>query len=176
MDRVSIVAQDADQINPIAGAEVSDRLDNKADDGAKVGALSVGTLGSLTGLLVGIGVLAIPGMGPIMLAGATATALATTAVGGVIGAATGSLLGGLIGLGIPEEQAKIYHDHVTAGQYLVMVDGTESEIAQAAAILHNLGIEEWGMYDLPTVERHSTSYTAPIAPSVDNLAVVNDRR
>ncbi|WP_034937144.1 hypothetical protein [Gloeocapsa sp. PCC 73106] len=49
----------------------------------------------LTGLLVGLGALAIPGVGPIMLAGAVATALATTAARGVSGVAAGSLLGGL---------------------------------------------------------------------------------
>lgn len=176
MDRVSVVAQDSDQLDPMAGTEVSDRLDNKADDGAQVGAVSGGTLGGLTGLLVGIGVLAIPGLGPIMLAGAAATALATTAVGGAIGAATGGLLGGLIGMGIPEERAQIYHDRVTAGQYLVMVDGTDSEIAQAEGILNNLGIEEWNMYDLPAVEeRHSASYSTPVISREDTFAT-SDRR
>lgn len=175
MDRVSVVAQNSENMDAIADAEVSEHLDNRADDGAKAGAMSGGTLGSLTGLLVGLGVLAIPGIGPIMLAGAAATALATTAAGGMIGAATGSLLGGLIGLGIPEERAKIYHDRVTAGQYLVMVDGTESEISRAETILQNLGIEEWGMYDLPTVERHSTTHNAPVNPGVDSFAVTERR-
>ncbi len=175
MDRVSVVAQNPEKIDAIADTEVSQHLDNRSDDGAMVGAMSGGTVGSLTGLLVGIGVLAIPGIGPIMLAGAAATALATTAVGGMIGATTGSLLGGLIGLGIPEERARIYQDRVTAGQYLVMVDGTDSETSRAKAILQNLGIEEWEMYDLPPVERHSTTHAAPVAPGVDSFAVT-DRR
>jgi hypothetical protein len=175
MDRVSVVAQNSEKIDAGKDAEVSEHLDNRSNDGAMVGAMSGGTVGSLTGLLVGIGVLAIPGIGPIMLAGAAATALATTAVGGVIGASTGSLLGGLIGLGIPEERAKIYHDRVTAGQYLVMVDGTDSEISRAKAILQNLGIEEWEMYDLPPVERHSTIHTGPVAPGVDSFVSANRR-
>jgi hypothetical protein len=153
MDRVSVVAQDADRKGSIAGATTSDhhsdtKSDNKADDGAKAGALSGGALGGLTGLLVGLGALAIPGLGPIMLAGAAATALATTAAGTAIGAAAGTLLGGLIGMGIPEDRAKVYNDRVSAGEYLVMVDGTEAEIARAQAILNHRGVEEWGVYDI----------------------------
>ena len=149
MDRVSVVAQDTNRNDTMAGADVNNRADNKADDGVKVGALSGGALGGLTGLLVGIGALAIPGLGPIMLAGAAATALATTAAGTAIGAAAGSLLGGLIGMGIPEERARVYNDRVSKGAYLVMVDGTETEIAHAEAMLNHRGIEEWGVYDIP---------------------------
>ncbi len=149
MDRVSVITQDADRKDDIAGAEVRERVDNKADEGAKVGALSGAALGGLTGLLVGLGTLAIPGIGPIMLAGATATALATTVAGVGIGAAAGSLLGALIGLGIPEERARVYNERVERGHYLVIVDGADAEIARAEAILHHRGIEEFGIYDHP---------------------------
>lgn len=160
MDRVSVVAQDSDRNQVIAGAEVHDQADNQADEGVKVGALSGGALGGLTGLLVGIGALAIPGIGPIMLAGAAATALATTAAGSAIGAATGSLLGGLIGMGIPEERARVYNNRISAGEYLVMVDGTDTEIAQAQAILSHRGIEEWGVYDVPATQAAAVSPAA----------------
>ena len=175
MERVSVVAKDSaapgsvapgsvqndvPRNDTIAGATVRDRTDNKADDGAKVGALSGGAVGGLTGLLVGIGALAIPGLGPIMLAGAAATALATTAAGGAIGAAAGSLLGGLVGMGIPEDRARVYSDRIAAGEYLVMVDGTDAEIAQAEAILNHRGIKEWGVYDIPESRTAPVSQTA----------------
>lgn len=159
MERVSVVAQDSDRRSTIAGADVTDPVDNKADDGAKVGALSGGALGGLTGLLVGIGALAIPGVGPIMLAGAAATALATTAAGSALGAAAGSILGGLVGMGIPEERARVYNDRVSAGEYLVMVDGTDTDIARAEAILNHRGIEEWGIYDIPNAGVASVAQT-----------------
>lgn len=159
MDRVSVITQDRDQPDQIAGADVHDRTGNKADEGATVGALSGGALGGLTGLLVGLGTLAIPGIGPIMLAGATATALATTLAGGAIGAVTGGLLGALIGLGIPEERARVYHDRVARGEYLVIVDGSDAEIRRAEAILHRGGIEEYGIYDAPVHATH-TSHVA----------------
>lgn len=165
MDQVSVVAKDSAQNENIAGADVSDHADNKADDGAKVGALSGGALGGLTGLLVGLGALAIPGVGPIMLAGAVATTLATTVAGGAIGAAAGTLLGGLIGMGIPEDRANIYNDRVSAGDYLVMVTGTNGEIAEAEAILNHRGIQEWGVYDVPATEATTVNQRANAAPS-----------
>jgi hypothetical protein len=149
MNRVSVVVQDADGDKNIAGAEVTERVGDKSDEGATVGAVSGGTLGGLTGLLVGLGTLAIPGIGPIMLAGAAATALATTLAGAGIGALAGSLLGGLIGLGIPEERARVYNDRVQRGQYLVILDGSDAEIAEAEKILHTSGVEEFGIYNHP---------------------------
>lgn len=156
MDRVSVVGRDIDRNSEIAGAGASDRLsdagkraahDTEADTGAKTGALAGGALGGLTGLLVGLGALAIPGVGPIMLGGAAATALATTISGGAIGAAAGTLVGGLVGLGIPEDRAKIYSDRVSQGNYLVMVEGTDEEIHQAELILSHRGIQDWGVYE-----------------------------
>jgi uncharacterized protein (TIGR02271 family) len=149
MDKVSVIAKDAGQKDGIAGAEVTKKVGNKADEGAGVGALSGGTLGGLTGLLVGLGTLAIPGVGPIMLAGEVATALATTAAGTAIGAATGGLLGGLVGLGIPEDRAKFYNDRVAQGDYLVIVDGSQDEVRRAEAILNRGGIKNWAIYDIP---------------------------
>jgi hypothetical protein len=149
MDQVSVVARDAERHDDIGGADVSDRVGNKADEGASKGALTGGTLGGLAGLLVGLGALAIPGIGPVMLAGATATAIATTLSGTAIGAAAGGLIGALIGLGIPEERARVYHDRVSRGDYLVMVEGTEAEIHTAQAILSHRGIQDWGIYDAP---------------------------
>jgi hypothetical protein len=165
MDRVSVIARDADRQDDIAGADVHsdirDRDDNKADEGAATGALAGGALGGLTGLLVGLGTLALPGIGPIMLAGATATAIATTLAGGAIGAAAGSLLGALIGLGIPEDEARSYNDRVSRGHYLVMIEGTDEEIARAQAILHRGGVEDWAVYDLPNGDRtHRGAHTS----------------
>ena len=99
MERVSVIAKGTDKV---AGEETTEEIGNKADEGAATGALTGGALGGITGLLVGLGALAIPGIGPILLAGAEATAIATTLAGAGIGAAAGGLVGALIGLGIPE--------------------------------------------------------------------------
>jgi hypothetical protein len=164
MEQVSVVARDTRE--DVAGVELKespqqDRPDiadepaalgassNQGEEGATVGLVAGGALGGITGLLVGVGALAIPGVGPILFAGAEATAIATTLAGGAVGAAAGGLLGGLIGLGIPEDRAKVYNDLVAAGEYLVMVRGTESDIRRAEAILSDRGIREWGIYEVP---------------------------
>ena len=169
MDRISVIAKDADRDDDIAGAPVRENVGNKADEGATVGAVSGGVVGGLTGLLVGLGILAIPGIGPVMLAGATATTIATTLSGTAIGAVTGGLLGALIGLGIPEERARVYHDRVVRGQYLVIVDGTQEEIDTAHAILGRRGIEEYGVYDTPDAQAVPVvdATTARAVPPVD---------
>ncbi|MEH1945911.1 MAG: histidine kinase [Nostoc sp.] len=160
MNRVSVITQDGDR-DDIAGADVSDRVGDQSDEGAKVGAATGGALGGLAGLLVGLGTLAIPGVGPIMLAGAAATTLATTLAGAGIGAVAGSLLGALIGLGIPEERAKVYDERVKRGHYLVIIDGTDSEILRAEAILNHQGVEEFGIYDHPDATNATTGYVTP---------------
>ncbi|ULP74796.1 general stress protein [Nodularia sphaerocarpa] len=194
MDRVSVIAKDAEHRDDVAGTQVKERVGNKADDGATTGAMTGGAVGGLTGLLVGLGTLAIPGIGPIMLAGATATTLATTLAGAGIGAAAGGLLGGLIGLGIPEERAKVYHERVERGHYLVMVEGTEAEILRAETIFNRYHIEEFGVYDYPNdhIEHHPEHdsirrETTPVADTVrtnystkterdDPSVVIIDRR
>ncbi len=153
MNRVSIVARNADKLEQsdrIGDAKVQDADDETlADEGLKTGATAGGVVGGLTGLLVGLGTLAIPGVGPIMLAGATATAIATSVAGGAIGAAAGGMVGGLVGLGIPEDRAQDYHDRVVRGEYLVIIDGNEAEIARAGEMLKHHGVSQWEVYAAP---------------------------
>ncbi len=163
MDRVSVIAKDADKVGGHDSTRSED-VGNKADDGAATGALTGGALGGITGLLVGLGALAIPGIGPILLAGAEATAIATTLAGGAIGAAAGGLIGALIGLGIPEEKAKVYSDRVGGGSFLVMVTGTAAEIDRVAAIMRRHGVEEFDIYDIPAPATATTATTATTAP------------
>jgi hypothetical protein len=132
------------------------------DEGAKTGIGAGSAVGGLTGLLIGLGTMAIPGIGPIMLSGAVATAIATTLAGGAIGAAVGGLVGALIGLGIPEERAQVYHDYVVDGDYLVIVDGTETEIIRAETILKGQGLREWEVYNSPIITRYTEPVPSPL--------------
>ena len=169
-DRISVIARDADKVD---GVETTEEVGNKADEGAAAGAVTGGALGGITGLLVGLGALAIPGVGPILLAGAEATAIATTLAGGAIGAATGGLVGALIGLGIPEEKAKVYSDRVAGGSFLVMVTGTEAEVKRAEIIMQRCGVEEFGIYNAPTQTAQSAS-RAEVADT-DNVKLYEER-
>ncbi|MGQ4646305.1 histidine kinase [Lyngbya aestuarii] len=162
MERVSVIVRDPARQDKIGGVQTEDTVGNKAEEGAAAGAVTGGTLGGITGLLVGLGALAIPGIGPILLAGAEATAIATTLAGGAIGAAAGGLLGALIGLGIPEKQAMVYNERVSHGDYLVMVEGTEKEIRHAESVLSRRGIQEWGIYDIPEHEQRRNNRVADV--------------
>ncbi len=161
MDRVSVAGADLDRHPDLAGARLAeggttdandrDRAYNEheAAEDAKKGAVAGGTVGGLTGLLVGIGALAIPGVGPVMLAGAAATAIATAISGSAIGAAAGSLAGGLVGLNVPEDRANAYGDRVSRGEYLVIVEGSTTDIATAQSVFSKHQIHDWYIYDLP---------------------------
>jgi uncharacterized protein (TIGR02271 family) len=159
MERVSVIARDSDRFGRDETTKIAG---NKADRGATAGAVTGGALGGITGLLVGLGVLAIPGIGPIIVAGAEATAIATTLAGVGIGAVAGGLVGALIGLGIPEEKAKIYSERVSRGSFLVMVTGTPAEIERVSALLRRYGVEELEIYDTapPTSNRAATTVTS----------------
>jgi len=176
MDHVSVINRNAEHESSIGGVETQAEIGNKADEGAKTGAVTGTAVGGLTGLLVGLGTLAIPGIGPVMLAGAAATAIATTIAGAGIGAAAGSLAGALIGLGIPEERAHIYNERVSRGEYLVIVDGTQEEIHRAETILRNRNIQEFGIYNSPSapVTKEIISPTAEyVAPAPHPVMTTN---
>lgn len=96
--------------------KVSDEDTDAAQDvaqGAGMGAV----VGGLGGLLLSLGALAIPGIGPVVAAGPILTALA----GAGIGAAAGGLLGALTDLGVPKEQADYYAEAVRRGGVLLTV-------------------------------------------------------
>lgn len=152
IDKVSILARDAQQNEELGGAQISDRIGNKDVGGATGVVGEVATDSALGAVLVGLGSLAIPGIGPIIAAGSVATALvATVASTGIEAAAFSGLVRALADLGIPEEQARVYSDRLHQGHYLVIVDGTEDEINRAASILSDRGIKDWLVYNSPQV-------------------------
>lgn len=143
MDKVSVIAQDAGRNDRLGGAEVSQNPEDQAAGGAGAGATAGAATGGVLGLIGGLGVLAIPGIGPAAEVGVV---LANTLLGSGIGAAGGGLVGALIGLGVPEEQAEYYNERLGAGEYVVLVQGTETEIRSAEAVLNQRGIRDWGIY------------------------------
>ncbi|MGL5077507.1 MAG: histidine kinase, partial [Waterburya sp.] len=162
MNRVNVIAKNANQVTDSENVDVGYNEGNNAAEGAGAGATSGAVLGGIGGLLIGLGTLAIPGVGPIIVAGEAATTIATTLAGAGIGAAAGGIVGGLVGLGIPEEKAKIYSDRVSSGSYLVMVNGSDDDINRAEEILHHNGIEEYGVYDAPDINDDTYNRTSSV--------------
>jgi hypothetical protein len=111
----------------------------KAPEGAATGAGTGGVLGGALGWLVGIGALAIPGLGPFIAAGPIMAALS----GAAAGAAVGGITGALIGLGIPEYEAKRYEGKIKEGNLLISVHtDNRTERARAKQIFEQAGAED----------------------------------
>lgn len=117
---------------------VTDRS-TKAPEGAAVGAGSGAAVGGALGWLVGVGALVIPGVGPVIAAGPIVTTLAGISVGGALG----GFAGALIGVGIPEHEAKRYEGRIKKESLLVAVYCASSkEIKRAKGIMEITGADD----------------------------------
>jgi len=111
----------------------------KAPEGAAAGAGAGGLLGGGLGWLVGIGSLAIPGLGPFIAAGPILAALS----GAAVGAAVGGLTGALVGMGVPEYEAKQYEGKIKGGNILISVHTDDSaQRAVAKEIFERAGAKD----------------------------------
>ena len=111
----------------------------KAPEGAATGAGTGGVVGGVLGWLVGIGSLAIPGVGPLVAAGPIMAALSGAAVGSAVGGLTGTL----VGLGIPEFEAKQYEGKLKQGNILISVHSEDSkQTDRAQQILKNANAQD----------------------------------
>ena len=145
--KISLVSNNADNWHaghkhaggaPGSGGPLGDRNgdgENDVADGAGKGATTGGLVGGGAGLLAGLGMLAIPGLGPVVAAGW----LVSTAVGAAIGAAAGGAAGGILGAlkeaGHSDEEANVYAEGVRRGGTLVSVKASDDEVVRIEGIL-----------------------------------------
>lgn len=116
--------------------------ETKAPEGAATGAGTGAVVGGALGWLMGIGLLAIPGVGPFIAAGPIMAALAGAGAGGL----TGGIAGALIGMGIPEYEANRYEGRIKEGGILLSVHVDDSDWkSKAKDILKNSGAEDIGV-------------------------------
>jgi hypothetical protein len=119
--------------------DLAHEINTKAPEGAAAGAGTGAAIGGVLGWLIGIGALAIPGIGPLVAAGPIVAALAGA---GAVGA-TGGLIGGLVGAGMPEIEAKRYAGRIREGGYLCSVHCDDREWARRAReILESTGAKD----------------------------------
>ncbi|MEO6952080.1 MAG: DUF3341 domain-containing protein [Polyangia bacterium] len=117
-------------------SEFAHEANTKAPEGAAGGAGAGAIVGGTLGLLAGIGLLAIPGLGPLIAAGPIMAALAGMGVGGAVG----GLVGALVGMGIPEIEAKRYEGLIKEGRILASVhSGTSEATKKAKSVLEACG-------------------------------------
>lgn len=142
-NQISLIANDAsEEYSRYFDEDTSRNFDEEVDSGAGVGAGIGAVIGGLGGLVVGLGALAIPGIGPVIAAGPLATAvsaLAGAGIGAVAGGVTGGLLGALVDMGVPEEQAGYYTEGVRRGGTLLVL--------QADEMMHDRAVEIMNRYN-----------------------------
>lgn len=125
-DDISIVSNDAGNQHP---------SNTNAAEGAGTGAGIGAAVGGVGGLLTGLGIMAIPGVGPVVAAGWLAATAAGAAAGAVAGGAAGGLIGAMTESGVPEEHAHVYAEGVRRGGTLVTARVDESLYPEAEAVL-----------------------------------------
>jgi hypothetical protein len=108
--------------------DLAHEINTKAPEGIATGAGTGAAVGGVLGWLVGLGAIAIPGVGPLLAAGPVVAALAGAGIAG----ATGGLVGGLIGAGIPEVEAKRFAGRIREGGYLISVHCDDNTWAKRA--------------------------------------------
>jgi len=116
-------------------ASTDSAVDNDTAEDAETGAGVVGIVGAAAGLLAGLGIIAIPGIGPVVAAGW----LASTVAGGAVGAAAGGAVGGIVGAlsnsGVSKEEANVYAESIRRGDTLVTVRVPDEREVEVTRIL-----------------------------------------
>ena len=123
----------------VGSKDFAHEKNTKAPEGAVVGGSSGALVGGALGWLAGIGMLAIPGIGPFIAAGPVMALLAGVGVGGTVG----TMVGSLIGMGMPEYEAKRYEGRIRAGGILFSAHCDSPEwVTRAKDLLNKTGAED----------------------------------
>jgi hypothetical protein len=129
-DKLSVLAKDMQCEKQVHGFVTS-------CDVAKKVATGSAWLGGLFGVLAGAAFIWVPGAGPLIVAGSLASTLLGGVEGAVAAAATGGVLGWLGALGVNKKHILKFEDHLKAGRYLVVVNGSVEDLEKADSLLSN---------------------------------------
>jgi len=156
-DHISIIAQDAS-----GKPATSTGATNVVTAGAEGGAI----IGGIAGLLVGLGSIAIPGIGPLIAAGPLAAAIASAGVG----AAAGGLIGALTGMNIPESDANYYAEGIRAGRALLVVRTDDAHAEEAREIMDRRGALRIGQSEQEVQQEELSRSSEPDVPQLTRTA------
>jgi len=169
---ISIVGNDPDRRDLPSYDNGADTTTGNVAADTQTGAGLGATVGGVGGLLAGLGMLAIPGLGPVVAAGWLASTVAGALGGAVVGGAAGGLVGALTHAGVPENDAHVYAEGVRRGGSLVTAKVDDALIPEASAILANdrsvdvearrgaYQNEGWNRFDESAPADTSPGYTA----------------
>jgi hypothetical protein len=136
-DDISILANNADNwFEPETNVALTEGVGARAEGAVAAAGIGAG-LGGVAGLLAGLGLLAIPGLGPVVAAGW----LAATAVGAAAGAATGEIVGIFTGAGMSESDAEFLAEGLRRGGTVVSVRSPETKAATIEGIMAQSAVD-----------------------------------
>jgi hypothetical protein len=135
LERAGVPSSDISIVGSNADRRHGEDSDSNAAEGAGIGAL----VGGAGGLLTGLGLMAIPGVGPVVAAGWLAATAVGAAGGAVAGGAAGGLIGAMTRSGVSEEDANLYAEGVRRGGTLVTARVEDNLVPEAEAVLKRQG-------------------------------------
>jgi hypothetical protein len=166
---ISLVSHKSDKRH--TAADVREPHDNTAGEAAAkdagVGAAIGGAAGAAGGVLAGLGLLAIPGLGPVIAAGWLASAAVGAVVGGAVAGAAGGVVGALTHAGVSREEAEVYAEGVRRGGTLVSAKVNDDQVAVAEAALSTLPVVDVAARGRAYREQGWSGFDASAAPYSD---------
>lgn len=140
LKRISIIGKDMQYKEKVVGVY-------SADDRVVIAGANGALWGSLWGVLFGAAFLVLPVSGPFLIMGPLVGMILSATAGATVGGLGGVLAGVLANAGIPDESVVAYHLELTAGRYLVMVQGPADVVQHAKSVLADSGARQVTHHD-----------------------------
>jgi hypothetical protein len=93
--------------------------------------------GGFWGLLIGSAFFAVPGIGPILVAGPAVAWILGALEGAAVVGGLSAVGAGLYGIGIPKDSVIEYETALKTDKFLLVVHDTAAKVARAKAIIEN---------------------------------------
>jgi uncharacterized membrane protein len=113
--------------------------------------------GGLWGMLFGAAFFAIPGIGPVLVAGPLVAWIVGALEGAVVVGGLGAVGAGLYSIGIPKDSVVKYETAIKSDKFIVLAHGTADEVAKAKSIMQTTRPVEIGLHTAEHTQRTASS-------------------
>ena len=150
MKKLSIVGKDYHTEENVVGYY-------NAGDRMKYWGASGAFWGGLWGLLFGAAFFAVPGIGPVVVAGPLVSWILGALEGAVVVGGVSAIGAGLYSIGIPKDSVVKYETALKADNFVLVVHGTDNEVARARDILQTTTPSELNLHLVEPVKKAAAS-------------------
>jgi hypothetical protein len=146
-DRISVVISSSKAAS--RDAALFSTPESRAGASGGTGATAGAVVGAAAGFIAGLGLFAVPGIGPLLAIGLIAAALSGVAAGFT----AGGLVGSLVGLGVAPEEANSYDEALRQNAILLAVNCDDKiECGKASSEMEAGGAEKVSGHGFPPVD------------------------